>query len=71
MNIRCLILKDPSLGFSKLFQVVVVVHGDIFRSVALVLGANRLLAMAKDISGLRLIAIGKVCLRLNSHPITL
>ncbi len=38
--LSCFILKDPSLGFSKLFQVVVVVvvviHGHIFKSMALV-----------------------------------
>ncbi len=45
---RCFIPKDPSLGFSKLFQVVVVVIcGDIFKSMALMLGVNKLLAMAK------------------------
>jgi hypothetical protein len=60
---KCFILKDPSLGFSKLFQIVAIVTcGDIPRSVALVLGANKLLAMAKDINGLRFIAIGEVFL---------
>ncbi len=39
-----------------------VAHGDIPRLVALVLGASKLLAMAKDIGGLRLIAIGEVFL---------
>jgi len=49
---RCFIWEDPSLGFSKLFQVVtVVVCGDIFKLVALMLGANILLAMVKDIGG--------------------
>jgi hypothetical protein len=53
---RCFILKKPFLGFSKLFQVIVVVaHGDIFRSMALVSGVNRLLAMIKDIGGFCLI----------------
>jgi len=57
----CFILEDPSSGFSKLFQVVIVVaHGDIPRSVALMLGANRLLAMAKDFKGLRFIVVGGV-----------
>jgi len=37
----CFIPKDPSSRFSKLFQIVVVVaHGDIPRSVALVLGVE-------------------------------
>jgi hypothetical protein len=56
----CFIQKDPSLGFSKLFQIVnVVVHGNTPRLVALVLGVNKFLAMAKDISGLRPIAISE------------
>jgi hypothetical protein len=60
---RCFILEDPSSGFSKLFQVVVAtIHGDIPRLVALVLGANKLLAMAKDTSGLHPIAMNKVFL---------
>jgi hypothetical protein len=46
----CFMLEDPSSRFSKLFQIVVIVaHGDIPRSLALVLGVNILLAMAKDI----------------------
>jgi len=46
----CFILKDPSPRFSKLFQpTFIVACGDIPRLVALVLGANRLLAMANDI----------------------
>jgi hypothetical protein len=50
-----------SLGFSKLFQVTsIVAHGDIFRSVVLMLGVNKLLAMVKDSTSLALIAIGKV-----------
>jgi len=44
----------------KLFQVVVIVHGDILRLMALMLGANRLLAMAKDIGGLRFNVIDKM-----------
>ncbi len=55
--------KGPILRVSKLFQIVAIVTcGDIPRSVALVLGANKLLAMAKDINGLRFIAIGEVFL---------
>jgi len=59
---RCLILEDPSLRFLKLFQVVAttIIHGDILRSMALVLGVNKLLATIKDTSGLHLIIIGKV-----------
>ncbi len=58
----CFIPKDPSLKFSELFQVdvVIVVYGDILRLMALVLGATKLLAMAKDTSGLRFITIGEV-----------
>jgi hypothetical protein len=68
---RCFILKDPSPGFSELFQVVVVVHGDILRSVALVLGASKLLAMENGTSGLRPIVVGKVFFRLINHSIFL
>jgi len=57
----CFIPKDPSSRFLKLFQVdVVVIDGDIFRSMTLVLRANILLIMAKDTSGLCPITIGKV-----------
>jgi hypothetical protein len=57
---RC-ILEDPSLRFSKLFYIgTTITCGDIPRSVALVLGASRLLAMAKDIDRLHPITIGKV-----------
>ncbi len=67
-----MIPKDPSSGFSKLCQIVViVVCGDIPKSVALMLGANRLLAMAKDIGGFHPIAIGEVFLWLISHSIIL
>jgi hypothetical protein len=46
----CFKPKDPSLGFSKLFHVVVsITRGDIHRSVALVLGASRLLAMERTL----------------------
>jgi hypothetical protein len=58
----CFILEDPSLGFLKLFQVVFVARGAIFKSMALLLGVNKLLAMAKDIGGLHPIAIAKVVL---------
>ncbi len=55
---RCFILEDPFSRFSKIFLVVaIVIHGDIHRLVALVLGVNRLFAMAKDMGGLRPIAI--------------
>jgi hypothetical protein len=57
----CLVPKDPFLGSSKLFQVVIfVAHGDIFRLVALVLKASILLIMAKDTIGLCLIVIVEV-----------
>ncbi len=50
---RCFIPKDPFSRFSKLFQVVIIVaHGDILKSVAIMLGATRLLPMVKDINGL-------------------
>ncbi len=60
---RCFIPKDPSSRFLELFQVVVIVAcRDIPRSVALMLGANRLLAMAKDTSGLHPIVMRNVSL---------
>jgi hypothetical protein len=70
--LRCFIPKDASSCFSKLFQVAtIVIHGDIPRSMALMLGANRLLAMAKDTNGFHLIAMGEVFLRLISCSIIL
>ncbi len=65
--------KGPSLRFSKLLQdvVVIVAHGDIPRLVALMLGASRLLAMAKDMGSLHLIAICEVFLWLINHFIVL
>jgi hypothetical protein len=46
-----------------IFKVfVVIVHGDIPRLMALMLEANRLLAMAKDTSGLRPTAMSEVFL---------
>jgi hypothetical protein len=71
---QCFILKDPSLGFSELFQIgggVVVASGDILRLVALVMGASILLVMAKDISGLHLIAMGEMFLRFINRSIVL
>jgi hypothetical protein len=60
---RCFIPEDPSTRFLKLFQAIIVVtHGDIPRSMALVLGASRLLAMIKDAGGLRLIIVDDVYL---------
>ncbi len=59
---RCFIPEDPSLGFLKLFQVAFVTRGVIFKLTTLLLGVNKLLAMAKDTSGLHHIAIGKVVL---------
>ncbi len=64
--------QDPSLGFLELFQaVLVVVHGDIPRLMALVLGANKLLAMIKNIGGFHPIVIGKVFLQFISQSIVL
>ncbi len=58
---RCFILGDPSLRFSELFEVdVIVVRGDIPRWVTLVLGERKLLAMVKDINGICLIVVGDV-----------
>jgi hypothetical protein len=55
------ILEDPSSKKLELFQATAIVtYVDIPRSVALVLGANRLLAMTKDTGGLHLITVGGV-----------
>jgi hypothetical protein len=67
---RCLIPKDPSLRLSGLFQVVVI-HGDNSRLVALMLGANRLLAMAKETGGFSPITVTKMFFQLISHSIVL
>jgi hypothetical protein len=65
---KCFIPKDRSLGFSELFQATATVtHGDIPRLMALMLGANRLLAMGKDIGGLHFIVVGKVFLQFINH----
>jgi hypothetical protein len=70
--LRWFIPKDPSSRFLKLFQVVVVVaRGDILRSMALVLEANILLAMVKDIRGIHPIAIGEVFLQFINCSIVL
>jgi hypothetical protein len=69
---KCFIVKDPSSGLLKLFQIIIVIHcWDILRSVALMLGVSKLLAMAKDTGGLRPIAMGEVFLRFINHSIVL
>ncbi len=69
---KCFILEDPFLGFSKLFQIIAIfVHGDIPRSMALMLWANRLLAMAKDIGALCPITTGEVFFQLINRTIVL
>ncbi len=66
------IFKHPSPGFSELFQATnVVVCKDILRLVALMLAVIRLLVMAKDISGLHIIVVGKVFLQLINRSILL
>ncbi len=67
----CFILEDTSSRFSKLFQVVIIACGNLLRLVALVLGAIRLLAMAKDTNGLHPIAMGEVFFQLISCSIVL
>jgi hypothetical protein len=64
--LKCFIPKDPSLRLLELFQAVIIACGDIFRSVALVLGASILLVMAKDTGGLRPIVVNEVFLQLIS-----
>jgi hypothetical protein len=68
----CFIPKDPSSRFSRLFHATIVVaYGDIPRSMARMLGVNKLLAMAKDIGGFCPTVIGKMFFRLISHSIVL
>jgi hypothetical protein len=70
--LRCFIPKGPSSWFLELFQaVIIVLRGDIHRSIALVLGANKLLATTKDIRGFRLIIVGKTFFQLISRSIVL
>jgi len=65
-------IRGPILGFSEIFQInIVVTHGDILRSMALVLGVNKLLKMERDVRGLYLIAINKLFFQLISHSIVL
>jgi len=66
------ILEDASLKFSKLFQIIdIVTCGDILRSVALMLGVNKLLAMAKNTEVLCPIIVDEVFFQLISHSIVL
>jgi hypothetical protein len=58
----CFIPEDPSSGFLKLFQVVILVRGDIPWSMVLMLGVNRLLVMAKDTGGLHPIIVREMFL---------
>jgi hypothetical protein len=64
----CFIPEDPSSRFSELFLVAL---GDILKSMALVLGVNKLLALAKDIGGFRPIIVGEVFFQLISRSIIL
>jgi hypothetical protein len=56
----CFIPEDLWSWFLKLFHIVVVTRGDIPRSMALMLGANKLLLIAKDTNGLCFIVVSKV-----------
>jgi hypothetical protein len=68
----CFIPENPSLGFLELFQVTtIVIHVYIPRLVALVLGANRLMAMAKDNGNLHPITMGEVFFQLINRSIIL
>jgi hypothetical protein len=51
--------RGPSSRFLELFQVVVV-HEDIPRSMALMLGVSRLLTMANDTNGFCFIVVGEM-----------
>jgi hypothetical protein len=69
---RCFIPKDPSLRFSELFQTfATIIREDISRSMALMLGVNRLLVMAKDIGGLCPVVVNKVFFLLIIRSIVL
>jgi hypothetical protein len=58
---KCFILEDPSLRFSELFKAdVIVARGDIPRSMTLVLGVRKLLAMINDIGGICLIIVSEM-----------
>jgi len=58
--------------FLELFQVVTTfVHANLPNLMALVLGANRLMAMAKNNGGLHLIVVNEVFLQLISRSIVL
>lgn len=68
----CFKPKNPSSWFLKLSQVVTIVaHGDIPRSVALMLGANKLFAMVKDIRGFCPIIIDEAFFQFISYSILL
>jgi hypothetical protein len=54
-------IRGPIFKFLELFQITTVVaHGDILKSMGLMLGVSKLLVMAKDIGNLRPIAVSKV-----------
>ncbi len=64
--------RDPSSRFSELFHATIVIaRGDIPRSMALMLGVNKLLAMIMDIGGLHFIIVSKVFLQLINRSIVL
>ncbi len=59
---------QKALKVFKLFQAAIIIaHGDILRSMALLLGANRLLAMANDMGGFCPIIVGEVFFQFISH----
>ncbi len=67
----CFIPKGPSLSFLGLFQVVIVAHADILRSMALMLETNKFLTMTKTIENLHPIVIGEMFFRLINRSIVL
>jgi len=53
---KCFIPKNPSLRLLELFQTTAIIaHGDFPKLVALMLGACKLLAMAKDNGGFHIL----------------
>jgi hypothetical protein len=68
----CFIPKDLSSMLLKLFQVAItIVHGDTSKSMALMVRANKLLAMAKDTTSFHPIVICEMFFELISCSIVL
>jgi len=64
-------LKTHPQFFGIIQTIIIVAHSDILRLMGLVMGANRLLVMAKDIRGFHPIVVSKVFCPLINHSIIL